>query len=117
MRTCRTIIDPRYETECGKPAHVDTGHCIPHLPDAPAPRVDTLSVKGQYNVGVFCTCLQRWHWEVVKARSLRAAKEAATPIIRKLYLESAERWDVVRLQARDAGAVQRQQGIFFPGLP
>jgi hypothetical protein len=112
-RTCIAVVDPRYDTECGKPAHLDTSHCIQHLPEAPKPRVDTTSVRGQYNVGIFCTCLQRWRWETVKARTLRAAKVAAVPTIKKLYQESADRWDGVRLQARDAGTAQRQQSLFI----
>jgi hypothetical protein len=116
-RTCIAIVHPHQGTECGKPAHLDTGHCIQHLPDAPKPRVDTTSTRGQYNVGVFCTCLHRWHWEIVKARTLKAAKVAAIPVIKKLYQESADRWDGVRLQARDAGSAQRQQSVFFTELP
>lgn len=117
-RTCLAIFDPRYDTECGKPAHLDTCRCIEHLPEAPPPRVvQTTHTRGLYEVGLFCTCLQRWTWETVKARSLKAAREASTPIIRKLFQQSAERWDIVRLQARDAGAAQRKQSIFFEKLP
>ncbi len=115
-RSCTAIIDPRYDTECGKPAHLGKGRCIAHLPDAPLPRIE-VQAKGRYDIGVFCNCLQRWDWEGVTAPSIVEAGELAIPIIKRLLQQSAERWDQVHLQAKDAATSQRRMAVSFVKLP
>lgn len=110
QRTCLAIIDPRYDGECGSPAHLDTGRCIEHLPASPPPKVArSIRQEDVFDVGVWCPCLQRWEWSGVEAPSLRVAKERARPIIARLLVESADRWQLVGTLAREAGRVQRRR--------
>ncbi len=116
-RTCREIVDPRYDTECGLPSHLETNRCIQHLPEAEPPKVAKAYItRGQYNVGIFCTYLQRWEWETVSATSLKSAKTKAPDIIARLLHESADRWAGVSTQAAQASAKARQRAHVKPDL-
>lgn len=109
-RTCTAIVDPRTDGECGEPAHLETGRCPEHLPEAEPPKVvRSPSKKGVFDVGVFCTCLQRWHWAEVKAIGAAHARVLATNIIARMYRESGDRWDLVVEQAKKAGKAQRRK--------
>jgi len=86
------------------------GKCVDHMPETPLPRV--VSCPNQrYDVGVFCTCLQRWNWVSIEAKSFRSAMIKAKPIIVQLRKESADRWGDVIRQAKNAAGEQRRLAL------
>jgi hypothetical protein len=89
---------------------MDTGRCPEHLPEPEPPKVLALTLhRGLYDVGVFCTCLQKWHWGQVRADSITTARILAQPLINRMHRESSARWLRVAELAAMVAKVQRQR--------